>query len=47
MSNHCVDCDYCGKDTRGLSGVTGCDTLKQVEKCYNYQNLNKKSVDKN
>lgn len=37
MGNHHIECDYCGRDTRGLSAVRGCDTQAQAEKCYAYQ----------
>jgi hypothetical protein len=37
MGNHHIDCDYCGKDTRGLSGVTGCDTPREASRCGNFK----------
>lgn len=36
MGNHEIPCDYCGHDTRGLSGVKGCDTHTEAKKCYLY-----------
>lgn len=36
MGNHEVPCPYCGEDTRGLSGVTGCYSLEKAKKCGNY-----------
>jgi len=37
MSNHSVDCDFCGKDMRGLCGVKGCDTQEQANECVHYK----------
>lgn len=37
MGNHCIDCDYCGKDTRGLSGVKGCDTPEEASRCIEFK----------
>lgn len=33
MGNHDVPCDYCGEDTRGLSGVQGCNSPGEAAKC--------------
>lgn len=47
MGNHTIDCDYCGRDTRGLSGVRGCDTLNEASKCIEYKETNAASVSAN
>lgn len=36
MGNHTVDCDYCGLDTRGLSGVPGCPSQTRASTCFHY-----------
>ncbi|MGE8128907.1 hypothetical protein ACQKQD_18200 [Methylobacterium sp. NPDC080182] len=39
MGNHHIECDYCFEDTRGLSGVRGCDTREQAAKCWQFKKL--------
>ena len=36
MGNHEMPCDFCGKDKRGLTGVSGCSTQEQANECSNY-----------
>lgn len=43
MGNHDIPCDHCGKDTRGLSGVKGCNTLLEAERCSEWQEMKRVS----
>ncbi|BAQ50390.1 hypothetical protein [Methylobacterium aquaticum] len=36
MGNHHIDCDYCHRDTRGLSGVKGCYSPAEAARCGNH-----------
>lgn len=45
MGNHCIDCEYCKEDTRGLSGVGGCDTQAEADKCYHYKEYQQHKLD--
>lgn len=46
MGNHTVDCEYCGEDMRGLSGVPGCKRLRDANNCVYYQDLMKKLAER-
>jgi hypothetical protein len=37
MANHTIDCDYCGKDMRGLSGVKGCSNVTEANVCSEFK----------